>query len=230
MSSIDVIVVVEGQTESTFVRDILAPYMAVNDIYLSASIIGRPGHKGGAVSFKRAIADIRLFLSQRSNTYVTTMFDYYAIAPDWPGVGALRKQIRTGQTLSLQEKAKQLEDATLQQFKKEISEHDVEKRVIPYFQMHEFEALLFSDASKLAEIIGVNLKHVQSILEHYNEPEAINDKPETAPSKQIYKLCPGFRKIAMGIEIAESISIDTMRQKCNHFNDWLTRIEQLIRL
>lgn len=229
MSSIDVIVVVEGQTEATFIRDILAPYMARTHIHLSAPIIGKPGHKGGAVSFKRTIADMKCFLSQRSDTYVTTMFDYYGIASDWPGVDALRKQMQTGQALSVQEKAGQLENATLQQLKKNLPEYDVDKRVIPYFQMHEFEALLFSDASKLAEIIDVNLKDIQSILEHYKEPEAINDKPETAPSKQINRLRPGFRKIAMGIEIAEKINIDTMRQKCNHFNDWLTRIEQLIK-
>lgn len=49
MSSVEVMVVVEGQTEQTFVRELLAPYLATRHIYLQAALLGKPGHKGGSV-------------------------------------------------------------------------------------------------------------------------------------------------------------------------------------
>ena len=51
MSSVEVFVVVEGQTEQTFVRDVLAPWMADKRIYMHAALIGKPGHKGGDIRF-----------------------------------------------------------------------------------------------------------------------------------------------------------------------------------
>ena len=69
MSSVDIYIVVEGQTERTFVRDVLAPYMAVKGIYLYPALIGKPGHKGGNIHFDRAKNDIGNFLRQRKDTY-----------------------------------------------------------------------------------------------------------------------------------------------------------------
>ena len=42
-----VIVDVEGQTEQTFIREVLAPWLAAEGIFLTARLIGKPGHKGG---------------------------------------------------------------------------------------------------------------------------------------------------------------------------------------
>lgn len=44
MSKVEIYIVVEGQTEQTFVREILAPYMGQSGIYLHPSLIGKPGH------------------------------------------------------------------------------------------------------------------------------------------------------------------------------------------
>ena len=85
MNSIDVYVVVEGPTEQTFVRDVLAPKMAPMGIYLHPALIGKPGQKGGDVRFARAKKDIGNFLRQRTDTYISTMFDYFRLDADWPG-------------------------------------------------------------------------------------------------------------------------------------------------
>jgi len=79
MNSVDIYIVVEGPTEQTFVRDVLAPQMAHEGIYLHPVLIGKPGHKGGDVRFIRAKNDIGNFLRQRSDTYISTMFDYFRI-------------------------------------------------------------------------------------------------------------------------------------------------------
>ena len=112
MSSIEIYIVVEGQTERTFVRDVLAPQMAHKGIYLNPALIGKPGHKGGNIHFERAKNDIGNFLKQRTETYVSTMFDYFRIDSKWPGRAEIRQQIRNGGYLTAIQKAEILEVAT----------------------------------------------------------------------------------------------------------------------
>ena len=81
----EVYIIVEGPTEQTFVRDLLAPYLAVEGVYCHAFLLGERGSKGGNVTFLRAKKNIELCLKQRDDTYVTTLFDYYGIDPNWPG-------------------------------------------------------------------------------------------------------------------------------------------------
>ena len=85
-----VIAVVEGQTEQTFVRDVLAPWLGWKGVILSGRLVGKPGHKGGATSFTRTRNDILNLLKQESNTYVTTMFDFYGMPETWPGMSRAR--------------------------------------------------------------------------------------------------------------------------------------------
>ena len=96
-----------------------------------------------------------------------------------------------------------------------------------YLALHEFEALLFSDPKKLASVTGGTLDEQQyaKIIEDCGCCEAINDRPETAPSKHILRIAPHYKKTTDGIIAAKDIGLETMREKCPHFNDWLTRIE-----
>jgi len=222
MNNIEVYVIVEGQTEQTFIREILAPLMSYKGIYLHPAIIGKPGHKGGDIKFERAKSDIGKLLKQRYSIYVSTMFDYFRIEPDWPG----RKNILSIDTAS--QKAKKLEQETLLSMIQEYPDLNVEKRFIPYVSMHEFEALLFSDTDKLAKIIHTDPSKIENILKECGEPEEINDNEQTAPSKRLQSLCyKKYRKVAMGKIIAYSVGIKTMRKKCPHFNEWLNKLELL---
>ena len=104
---------------------------------------------------------------------------------------------------------------------------DSENRFIPYIEMHEFEALLFSDADILAEKTEIDAALIRKIIEKYDSPEEINDDPANAPGKRLESLKDGYRKVAMGKTISEAIGIAVIRRKCPHFNDWLTKLEQL---
>ena len=88
-----VYIVVEGPTEQTFIRDILAPELSHNNIFLYAPIIGKPGHKGGNVKWGRAATDIKNLFNQykQENIYVSTMLDFYGIDNNWTG----KKQTKT---------------------------------------------------------------------------------------------------------------------------------------
>lgn len=227
MSSVHVFLVAEGQTEQTFVREVLAPEFAVSNIYLYPSLIGKPGHKGGDIRFERAKDDIGKFLKQNRNTYITTMFDFYGIDDRWPGRTEINQRIQRGTRLSSNEKASILENATKERIIKEFPDFDPETRFIPYIEMHEFEALLFSEPRILAETIEINESEINEILEDFDNPEEINDDSVTAPSKRLESLRSDYRKVAMGKSISESIGIPTIRKKCPNFNNWLTTLENL---
>ena len=225
MNNVDVYIVVEGQTEQTFVRDVLAPHMAHEGIYLHPILIGKPGHKGGDVRFVRAKNDIGNCLRQRSDTYISTMFDYFRIDSKWPGRAEVRQQILNGVTLTAIHKAKILETATRNEIVRNFSGYDSENRFIPYIEMHEFEALLFSDADTLAEKTGIDVSRIRRILEEYTNPEEIDDNPAKAPSKRLGALKNGYRKVAMGKTVSEAIGIQAIRRQCSHFDNWLTKLE-----
>lgn len=227
MSSVEIYIVVEGQTEQTFVRDVLAPQMAHKGIYLHSALIGKPGHKGGDIHFDRAKNDIGNFLKQRNETYISTMFDYFRIDSKWPGRAEVRRQIQNGSLLTVIQKAEILEAATSDEIEKVFACYNAESRFIPYIEMHEFEALLFIDANILAEKTEIDVSQILEILEGYTNPEEINDDPAKTPAKQLESLKDGYRKVANGKTISEAIGIQTIRRQCAHFNNWLTKLEHL---
>lgn len=227
MNNLSIYIIVEGKTEQTFVRYVLAPTLANKKIFLHPVLIGKPGQKGGNVSFERAKRDIGLLLKQRRNTYISTMFDFSQIDPKWPGREEIQKKTNKGTILTAAEKASILEKETHNEAVNLFSKYDAASRFIPYIQMHEFESLLFSDEIVLAKNIGVERKEISTILQSYKNPEEINDEPSHSPSKYLMNLMPRYRKIAMGKTISESIGIETMRKSCSHFNEWLTRLEHL---
>lgn len=227
MNSVAIHIVVEGSTEQTFVRDVLAPWMAPKGIYLYPALIGKPGHKGGDIRFDKAKNDIGNFLRQRNDTYITTMFDYFRIDSEWPGKADALRQVKDGTTLTASQKARMLEVATSNEILRTFPGCDAENRFVPYIEMHEFEALLFSDAAILADKTQIDAALIRKIIEKYDNPEEINDDPANAPGKRLESLKDGYRKVAMGKTISEAIGIAAIRGQCPHFNDWLTKLENL---
>ena len=59
-----VIVVVEGQTEESFVKNVVAPILWPCAVFLIPMILGRPGHKGGNTKYARFKRDVILQLKQ----------------------------------------------------------------------------------------------------------------------------------------------------------------------
>ena len=227
MNSVVIYIVVEGQTEQTFVRDVLAPQMADKGIYLHSALIGKPGHKGGYVRFDRAKIDICNFLRQQNDTYISTMFDYFRIDSKWPGIEEVHRQVQNGATLTAIDKAEIIETATRNEIVMTFPGCDLENRFIPYIEMHEFEALLFSDADILAEKTEIDVSQILRIIGEYNNPEEINDDPVKGPSKRLKELKNGYRKVAMGKTVSEAIGIQAIQRQCPHFNNWLTKLEHL---
>ena len=106
-----------------------------------------------------------------------------------------------------------------------------DQRFVPYLQLHEFEALLFSDPEKLEERFdrhSTEIRRLVQIAEQSN-PELINDGIETAPSKRIIREIPEYEsdKASSGPIVAERIGLTTLRMKCLHFSEWIGKLEAL---
>ncbi|MCK4914441.1 MAG: DUF4276 family protein [Planctomycetes bacterium] len=214
--------IVEGLTEQIFIRDILASYLWQKEIFIKPIIVTKPGQKGGDVKFSRVKNDIEKHLKQRQDTYLTLFVDYYGIKQDWPGVSDAKNMNNP------KEKAARINQATAQKVEDLWPRYNPSRRFIPYIAMHEFEALLFSNSTILAQKLKVRKSNVDLILDECGEPENIDDSPQTAPSKRLESLSPQFKKTTTGIAIAKEIGLPTIREKCPIFNEWLTKIEQLV--
>ena len=108
-----------------------------------------------------------------------------------------------------------------------------DERFIPYIQLHEFEALLFTDVDKLDDSIVSLTQHrsqitrLRQIIEEFPDPEDINDGVNTAPSKRLLALYTGYQKNVVGPLVAEEIGLAALRAKCAHFNSWILIMEGL---
>jgi hypothetical protein len=214
-------VLVEGQTEETFVKNVLQTHFNGRGIYLYPRLIGKPGHRGGIGEYPRAKGDILTTLKQDAGAFCTTMFDYYGMPDSWPEREAARQK-------PLADRPVAIERAILADVSAELGGGFNCARFIPYVQMHEFEALLFSDPRLLAD--GLELSddsETQRIRGQFQSPEEINDSQQNAPSKRILRLNGGYSKVTDAVLISQKIGLHVMRSECAHFNEWIERVEAL---
>ena len=217
-------IIVEGQTEETFVRDVLAPYWGSRGIYAVARSVetGRKNNRifrGGVTNYEKIRRDIVSWLSQRKDTYCSSMFDLYRLPIDFPGKENISPSLKT------YEKVNYLENA----FGEDIGT----TRFIPYIQLNEFETLLFAEIDKLNVFFLKDhrreIGRLLTLANSYESPELINETEENAPSKQIIREIPSYKhnKVLIGPIVAKAIGLEVLRQRCAHFNEWMCKIESL---
>ena len=213
-----VYIICEGQTEENFIKEVFAPYFNPQIVAIQPLLVGK---KGGALSYDRVKNFILNLAKNDTATYITTMFDYYALDTNFPG----HNQLNT--SWDIYKKVKYLEE----KFKDDINSNlpnTLNDRFIPYIQPHEFESLLFSDINEIVKADpGWNKKaalisSLSKIVNEYPNPEEINNSPSTSPSHRLVKILnlPKYRKVLHGTAIAKNIGIENIRQKCYHFDEW----------
>lgn len=222
--------IVEGQTELNFVRDQLAAHLVSHEIVIWPILSGGARRRGGVPAWEAASAEIIRTLKTR--VCCTTMFDYYGMPESWPGrVGS--------KTLPWRERARHVEGAiqsrVVSDFKEKLGSDLDPRCFIPYVQLHEFEAMVFSDPRILAEVAepgspDLLQRKFEEILVEAGEPEAINDSYETCPSRRITNLVRAYRKPLHGPIATNRIGLSVLRTKCPHFASWLERLESLAML
>lgn len=219
------LVIVEGETEETFVEEVLSSHLYAHGyLAVSARRIGLGHRRGGIVGWPAARRDILRHLKQDRAWLVTTMVDYYALPQHgpkaWPG------RAEAGGLPSAR-KAETVQNAIRADIATGMGKSFDPARFLPFVVMHEFEGLLFSDCARFAEGIGQPelAPDFQAIRDLFATPEEINDSPQTAPSKRVEALVPGYTKPLFGTLAALEIGLPAIRAECPHFRAWLERLE-----
>lgn len=217
---------VEGQTEEMFVNEILDTHLCTHGFSkVSARIMGNARQRiqrGGVRTWASARKGIVNHLEGDERCIATTIVDYYGMPKTWPGRSEASE-------LAFPENAESIENALASEVCEHMGTDFNPVRFVPYVMMHEFEAMLFSDCDKFAEGIGQPglAPKFQAIRQKFATPEEIDDSPETAPSKRIESLVPGYQKPLLGILAALDIGLVAIRSECPHFHSWLTRLESI---
>ncbi len=105
-------------------------------------------------------------------------------------------------------------------------------RFVPYIQLHEFEALIFSDPTKLDVQYfehNIAIQRLVEIASQSDTPELIDDGAESAPSKRIIKEIPEYEwmKASAGPLVVQEIGLPTILSKCTHFGEWFEKLKAL---
>ena len=219
-----------GQTEETFVKEVMAPHLhAIGYSLVSARLLGNARQRkrrGGIRPWAVVRSDILNHLREDPGCVATTMVDYYALpqggSEGWPGRAEASR-------LAFPDRARSGEDALLDDIQREMGGGFNARRFVPHVMMHEFEAMLFSDCRGFALGIGrpdLSLEF-QAILDQFSSPEEIDDSPITVPSKRIESLAPGYQKPLLGTLAALEVGLGAILARCPHFRDWLERLEAL---
>lgn len=210
-------ILVEGPTEEQFVNRVIQPYLKIFNIYILKTINLR-----GSTKYSEINRNINNLLKD-PNRHVTTLFDYYGLArfsKDFPGI-----EIKDDKNKDITDKINHIQ--------KKFGEDINCERFIPYIQLHEFEAFIFIDgeiaASKMLSDKRSNISSEIDTARQNNEnnPELINDSPNSAPSKRLKKLYPAYDKVNDGVDITSELGITRIMEACPRFHNWIETLKKL---
>jgi hypothetical protein len=193
---IRLLISVEGHSEYKFVNEVVAPHLMKSGVSVYSQ------NMKGNISIDRVSRKLNGLI--HSYDFVTTLYDFYGF-----------------KGLSDNETKQSLEDKIKNKIKK--AQRD---KIIPYIQMYEFEALLFSDNEKMAKGLNTNKNWIDNVLNEFKDIETINNSKETAPSKRIENNAT-YIKTQHAPIILQEIGLPKIREKCRGFNAWLAQLESL---
>jgi hypothetical protein len=104
-----------------------------------------------------------------------------------------------------------------------------DKRLVPYLQRHEVEALVLAGLDRLATLLPEERKGIERLRDAIGSmsPEDVNDGAATAPSKRLSQHVPGYDKTLHGPIVAEDVGLSGLRARCPRFHQWVAKLEAL---
>ncbi len=163
-------IVVEGETEEEFVKQVLAKYLYSCGVISNAIMPRRRGiTSGGALPINQPAN--QMYKLCRHFDFITSLFDLYGFPgrPSGESVEGLERRIN-------------------EEVDRLFGDDWDRSRVFAYVQKHEFEGLLFSDVGVFTHVPNVSQRSIRSLEDIracFPTPEDIDDGPTTAPSKRI---------------------------------------------
>ena len=211
----------EGFSEERFVTDILRVHLLDFNIYTDVRKVltnRKLRKRGGIVGYHKFKNDVTQWFKECPDVHHTTFIDLYGLSTDFPG-HLTTKHLQPYQRVTAMEKL--------------LSKDLGFRKFIPYIQLHEYEALMYSDTTEMETWLSLYNKIPKNCFTDIRKsvtdanPELINESPQTAPSKRILQLCDTYDKVDDGILILKEIGLSKLRTECKHFNEWLTILENL---
>lgn len=207
-------IIVEGQTEEAFVKEVLAPYLLgygifdVRPIKITTSKTG----KGGFVNYQHVRNDALKYLKKEPDIVVTTFVDYFRMPTSMPDYQKCTTLPFADDRIDCLEEAMQ--------------ENIGYSNFVPYIQKFEFEALLFSDNSGFEAFFDEKIyTATQQIINEFENPEEINTHPEKAPSKRLESILKNngekYEKVDDGNLVAIELGIEKILNACPRFKNWV---------
>lgn len=214
-----ILILVEGFTEERFIKKLLLPHFG-HECYLQPVVIktrrddtGRT-HKGGYVTYAKFKREVQNLLRDSSAALVTTMVDYHALANDFPGIDEARQMPSVKRAVEYVE----------QQVASDINH----PRFLPYLSAPQIEALLFSDVETLYNLLRASCPQLnEKILQRHAKVDPEEIDAQNPPSHILRNACTEFVKFEHTVMIAQATGLAKIRQRCAHFNKWLSRLEAI---
>lgn len=217
---IRLLILVEGQSEEKFVKQVLAPHL-LPEIGATPIILktrrdadGTTFH-GGVTGWVKIRRELQRLLGS-GNAYVSTLLDFYGLPDDFPGLHAAVQSLAQEKVAALQES-----------FAEAMGNPP---RFIPFLALHEFEAWLFSAPEIVGEHFGRDdlPQKLAAIVRECGEAEAINHGKDTHPKARLQALLDRrYQEVGDGATLVEKIGITRIAEACPHFHAWLQQLEAL---
>ena len=150
------------------------------------------------------------------DAWIMTLLDFYGLPEDFPGLA---------QAVTSPSDPRQKVLAVQQQFAQAINHI----RLIPFLALHEFEALLFSapDIIEAHFDLPQLAARLHQVVQEAGGPELVNHGANTHPKARLQNLISGYKESSDGPMLINKIGLATVRDKCSHFDAWLSRLERL---
>ncbi len=228
---VDLYIVAEGHGEEAFIRQVLAPYLGAHGVFASTHRVttcdkerrvgGRTERnlqRGGVLTYQHIRDDIRRLSAQhgRRGAWISTLIDLYHLPNDFP------EYARGQQLADPYARADALEAAMVADLPG--------CRVLPYIQVHEFEALLFTDLARLAYLCDDRQRRALDALiasTAGTEPERVNGGENTHPAARIEAVRPRYSKPRDVPNTLKEIGLQTLLARTQRFAAWVRRLESL---
>lgn len=203
-----ILILVEGQTEERFIKDVVSPYLLgfnlaiIPTIVETKKLVGAPSNKGGG-DFSKFKADVLDLLGDTHASAVTTLYDFYGF-PKIPNLAE-----------TVYQDIQQLETAIANVFNN--------KRFKAYLQRHEFEAFMFIEPELTAKSALQRSKTgaIENHRKAFNGVEDINLDPKRAPSKRLEGEIGKYNKPRLGAAITNELGIERLIKECPKFSLWV---------
>lgn len=211
-----VAVLVEGQTESAFVTEILGRWMMAANVFVTPVIVKTSrladgtSFKGGGSDWKHYDKDLRNLLTSTHYRWVSILVDFYAYPRNGPAAACCGGVHQPRQCAEI--RARAMADAI------------ANPRFVPHVVLHEFETWVFAAAIGASHVLGdagvaqALRNEAQSVAD---DVEMLNDSPQTAPSKRVLRCWPDYGKATDGIEVIREAGLDAVVDRCPGLKGWV---------